>query len=774
VGHEIHCWKQQAVRGIVKIMLAAGAASALPAWAQDSGAASSGAAPVELSPVSVNANKVESAPYQAPSKAPLEAAQPTSVISQQYIQNNIAPGSNYDDIIRISPSVSSIAPNGPGLQENSFLSIRGFQDGQYNLTLDGIPWGDSNDFTHHTTSYFMNHDLGDVVVDRGPGSAETVGNATFGGTIALNTKLPAARSEINPYLSGGSFNTLQGGLEYDTGELKQHGGATAFIDGERLTSDGYLTHEGQTRDNVMFKVVRPLGEQSAVTVVAMYNDIHQNIGLGATQAEIDAHGPDYQLSADPTQQNYYDYNSDDIHTDFEYIDFKTRFDGGWSLDSKVYTYAYYHTGKNGEDPNGFTPNGTVLPGGDCSIPVNSSGTPTEPNNFCNNDVPGERLTNNYRSFGTIDRLTRNFGPVETKAGLWVDNQTNLRELTEVDYTQGGLIENLSPYESPSGPIDRLQHNELVTIQPYVEFDWKVTPDLLITPGVKYAFFRRRTDAPVNQGTQTPLDYSKNYQSPLPSIAAHYTIQPNWTAYAQVAEGFLAPNLNLLYVANPAGNTLQPQKTWNYQIGTAWQSERLSADADLYFINFSNYITSNGKPEPFKAFINAGDADYAGAEIEATYYLGQGLNLFGNASYNSAKYKPSGQFIAEVPDATWAGGVIYNRHDIYASFVDKWIGRRLDSSAGNYGPTQGNNQLDQEFSPYSDLMLAAGYTMHNVLSASSVSLRVTLDNLLNVTKLSALSGTTVTGDPAAGAPASANDLYWTVAGRSVIATLSAKF
>ena len=752
-------------RKIVSSLAAVATACALPAWAQDNGAAASNNGPVELPPVSVSGNKPESAPYQAPSKAPLEAAQPTSVVSQQYIQNNIAPSSNYDDIIRVTPSVFAVAPNGPGLQENDYLSIRGFQDGQFNLTLDGIPWGDSNDFTHHTTSYFMAHDLGEVVVDRGPGSAETVGNATFGGTIALQTKTPAAQPELNPYLAGGSFNTLQGGMEYDTGELHRYGDATAFIDGERITSDGYLTHNGQTRDNLMFKLIRPINEQTSVTVVAMYNDIHQNVGLGTTQAEIDAHGPNFMLSNDPTQQNFYGYNLDDIHTDFEYIDLKTRFGGGWNLDAKVYTYAYYHVGKNGEDPNGFLTNGTQLPGGGCTI------TGTDPSNFCNNDVPGERLVNNYRSFGTIDRFAHSFGPVDVKSGLWLDNQTNFRELTEVDYTQGGLIENFSPVESPKGPIDREQHNELVTIQPYVELDWKLTPNLLITPGVKYVFFRRRTDAPVNQGTETPLDYSKNYQQPLPSIAAHYTISPHWTAYAQVAEGFLAPNLNLIYVANPAGNTLQPQRTWNYQIGTAWQTERLSADADLYLINFNNYITSNGLPEPSKAFINAGDADYEGAEAEATYYVGYGLNLFGNASYNSAKYKPSGQFIAEVPDATWAAGVIYNRHDIYGSLINKWVGRRLDSSAGNYGPTQGNNQLDQEFSPYSDLMLAAGYTLHNVWSASSVSLRVTVDNLLNVTKLSSLAGVTVGNDPSTGNPA---DLYWSVAGRSVIATLSAKF
>ena len=112
---------------------------------------------VPLSTVVVSGTTIQeqSATTQAPTLTPLDASQPTSVISQYFIQNNLPASSNYSDIIAISPSVQSIQPNGPGLMENQSLSIRGFQDGFYNVTFDGIPWNDANDFTHHSTSYFM-------------------------------------------------------------------------------------------------------------------------------------------------------------------------------------------------------------------------------------------------------------------------------------------------------------------------------------------------------------------------------------------------------------------------------------------------------------------------------------------------------------------------------------------------------------------------------------------------------------------------------------------
>src|SRR3984957_19642688 len=149
----------------------------------------------------------DSAITQAPTMAPLTVTQPTSVLSQYYIENNIAPSANYDDIVKIAPSVYAVSPNGPGLSENQVLSIRGFADGFFNVTFDGIPWGDSNDFTHHSTSYYMAHDLGTISVDRGPGTAATVGNATFGGTVAVNSKSPLADMTVTPYFSYGSFNT---------------------------------------------------------------------------------------------------------------------------------------------------------------------------------------------------------------------------------------------------------------------------------------------------------------------------------------------------------------------------------------------------------------------------------------------------------------------------------------------------------------------------------------------------------------------------------------
>ena len=82
----------------------------------------------------------DSASYQAPTKGSLVSTQPQSTISQHFIQETAAAGANYSDIVNIAPSVFSVDPNGPGLMETQSLTMRGFQDGQFNVTFDGIPW----------------------------------------------------------------------------------------------------------------------------------------------------------------------------------------------------------------------------------------------------------------------------------------------------------------------------------------------------------------------------------------------------------------------------------------------------------------------------------------------------------------------------------------------------------------------------------------------------------------------------------------------------------
>jgi len=706
-----------------------GTAAAAVAASSDSTAASAPQTQNAQNLGAVQVTGTATASEIAPTQGSTIAIQPQSIIGDLYLRENVAATGDYTDAISISPSVYSVAPNGPGLMEASEVAIRGFQDGQYNVTFDGIPWGDSNDFTHHSTSYFTNQDTGGIIVDRGPGTASTLGNATFGGTVAVDSRTPSDTFSVSPYLSFGSWDTQVQGIELNTGAIPQTGGTTAFVNVQNSSSDGYLTYAGQRRQNVFAKVVQPIGDNTTLTFVGMYNNINQYVPLGETRAQINQYGPNYGLSNNPDSQNYYRYNRDEINTYFGYVALHSAFDG-WTIDNKLYTLSYNHFGWNGEDPNGETPNGTVY-------------SPT--------DVPGQDMRNSYTSWGDIFRISKEVGPGEIRTGFWYDYQTNLRWQNEVDDTL-----NFAPNGVPaSAAVDRYMTDTLKTFQPFVEYNWNITDTAWLTGGVKYADFERDINAIVNQKTGEPLDYSKDWNKLLPSLAAHWQFTSDWTAYAQWAKGFLAPNLNTFYTVNPLSSSdLKPEQTVNRQIGTTWNDDRLTLSADVYSIDFNNLISSRNIGGVTN-FFNEGGAIYRGFETEGTYVLGSGFSVYGNGSLNRSTDKTTNDWVPDAPHKTAALGLIYREGPFYASLIDKFVGHTFGDT-GNSQPIGG----------YAITNFATSYTfVHDMGEMKNIKIGMQVNNIFDNKSIDFLAGYTAEDN---------TPLYFTIPERSYELTLSAKF
>ena len=152
----------------------------------------------------------------APSQSSLEAINPESVISSTYIRNFISPTGDYSDVLQMSPGTFSVSPNGPGsaIPRRFF---RGFKDGYYNMTFDGLPFNDTNDPTHHSWAWFPMPFIGSTVFDRSPGDATTIGPANSGGSIDLQSRELTVDQDVQGTISYGSWNTRMLSLDYESG-----------------------------------------------------------------------------------------------------------------------------------------------------------------------------------------------------------------------------------------------------------------------------------------------------------------------------------------------------------------------------------------------------------------------------------------------------------------------------------------------------------------------------------------------------------------------------
>jgi iron complex outermembrane receptor protein len=629
--------------------------------------------PLRLEDLEVTAPRA-SALTQAPTDSRLDARQPQSVLTLQYISNNVAPTADYATIANLAPSVANVETNGPGLSEAKHTTIRGIDDGGYNVTFDGIPFGDYNTFTHHTTSYFPAKLLGQVVVDRGPGTASTIGNATFGGTMALYSKDPRTELSFVPTLSYGSYGTELAHFEVNSGLVPALANGSLIASYQYMRTDGYRTNSDLRRDTSYVKYLQPLGRNATLTVLSSVNKISFGNPGTVTQQQIDQFGRNFGLK-DDNAANHLDllnrkYNYQDKKADFEYVGLDVKLGDGWSLTNKVYTYSYNNESHEKPKVGSGTAAGTML---------------------------GSIKLNEYRTYGDSLVLANETSFGTFKAGLWYDATRNHRYTYGINYdTTGAEAIDLSatalykaaapggnPATLPGGSAYDYKYllvDKNTTFQPFAEYEWRATNDFNLNAGVKYLRFTRDFNATVNQTSgRQALVASRTDAETTPSLTAHYAFTKDWTAYAEIAEGFQAPSeANSFYVANSnlGRIAIKPELTTNYQLGTVFKHDRFNADADVYYVDFRNYAyngPADASGDPLYYGI-AGGAYYTGAEFEATYYLGDGLSAYANGSLNQAEFKGSKLRVPTVPDATAAFGAIYDhRSGFFASFTEKYVG-----------------------------------------------------------------------------------------------------
>jgi len=609
----------------------------------------------------------------APTDSKLDVFQPQSVINLDYIQNNTAATSDYATIANIAPSVSNVETNGPGLSEAKHTTIRGIDDGGYNVTFDGIPFGDYNTFTHHTTSYFPAKLLGQVVVDRGPGTASTIGNATFGGTMGLYSKDPRTTPGFIPTFSFGSWDTRLEHFEVNTGLLPSINNASVIASFQHMTTDGYRTNADLARDTYYFKYLQPIGKKTVLTFLSSLNWITFGNPSTVTQQQIDQFGRNFGLK-DNTPANHLDtlnraYNYQHKRADFEYIGLATDFGGGWKLDNKVYTYSYNNLSHEKPKAGSGAAAGTML---------------------------GSVKLNEYRTYGDSLVLSQESDIGTFKTGLWVDRTRNHRYTYGVNYDTTGSdtidLSSTALYKAPApngNPLTLpgasaydykyLLLDRDTSFQPFAEYEWKATADLSIDGGVKYSEFTRDLNAAVNQtsGREALID-SRTDSKALPSLTANYSVSRQWSAYAEVAKGFQAPSeANSFYVANAnlGSINISPELSTNYQVGTVYKTNKFNADVDAYYVDFKNYAyngPTDASGDPLYYGIAKG-AYYSGFEGEATYAVGGGLSVYVNGSVNDATFKGSKLTVPQVPKNTAALGFEFSHGGFFSSLTEKYVG-----------------------------------------------------------------------------------------------------
>ena len=622
----------------------------------------------------------------APVKASLAAIEPESIIDRKTIDQFIPTTADYTQIVNLTPSISGTSFNGPGLGEAKTV-LRGFQDGEFNITYDGIPWGDANGPSHHSTSFFPSSTIGGVVVDRGPGEASQLGVASFGGSINLFSPEVSDIRGGSQSFTVGSWNTLQSVTKLSSGEIPQLNNAKVLLNFQELKTDGALTYSGATAYNQLIRAVVPIAGTWKVTVLGTWNftKVYTNDNSGATLLQTQLFGKNFGLTNDPSLPTYYKYNLVTKHTYFNYAKLTGDVTDATRVEDTIYSYYYKNDTESALDPT-LSPTDIANKTG-LAITQVPGGKPV-----ANGHVPGYTKLNVYKIYGNILHLDQDLPFGTLKTGLWSEKaDTGPRARWDYDATATlGAPSKVPDYRMKvlAGVpqwVEYLQYSGWTQYEPFADLEIKATPDLTITPGIKYVNEKIHVDADVNQKSRLPYHDSHTFTKTLYFLTANYKIKDNWSAYAQYATGFLVPDISTTQVVNPNLSQLQPQTSTNYQLGTVYHGNKITFDGDIYDIEFKNKIQTVLVGTETVNF-NLGGALSKGIEGAVTIAVADHWFAFGNASINSAKAQGAsttiggvpftvagGKQIAKAPESTASIGGIYRDANWSVSLVDKYTG-----------------------------------------------------------------------------------------------------
>jgi len=639
----------------------------------------------------------------APSGNILEAISARTEISKDFIQNFTSPLSDFNEVIQMAPGTFSVNSNGVGLGQGKTF-FRGFKDGNYTMTFDGIPFADTNDPTHHSWAFFPGQWIGGTDFDRSPGTASSVGPTNFGGSINLLSQDPQTSPSVRATGSYGSFNTRLLDLSLDSGNfgLKSKK-SSLFLDVHQLLSDGYQTYNYQKRDAGSLKFQHRFTDKTVLTVFGGIIDFWSNTpdSNAPIRSDVAKFGDNYLLNNDPTSPNYFGYSFYHIQTDFIYVGIKTELGGGWRLDNKVNSYRYWNKQNLEKNLTAISTTSAI-----------------------------DKL-NGANHFGDVISLSQESRYGIFRTGMWFDWAYTDR------YQYISSPFNWADVKSPNFH----EHFITQTYQPFMEYEWRATPRLSIVAGIKdaryYQHFNQYQDIKIVGclggkkvgnacvGGAAFATHDVDYNSWLPSIAARYRVQRNWSVYAQFGEGSVIPPTSVFDVPNGAVSVPpNPTLAKTYQAGSVLKFNRWTLDVDAYYIHFQNPYAAVNDPNNFNepVYVLTGPSNTKGIEAESNIAFGHGVSLYLNGTLGAAKYKDTGLWVANAPRDTETEGLTWQQKNWSAGFFNKRVGRMYND----------NGSVNQAvlIDPFSVSNIFVNYTIKNASFLRGSKLGLAVNNLFD--------------------------------------------
>lgn len=240
--------------------------------------------------------------------------------------------------------------------------------------------------------------------------------------------------------------------------------------------------------------------------------------------------------------------------------------------------------------------------------------------------------------------------------------------------------------------------------------FRLTPSLNLEAGIRYDYENANSVHIENKIIEGQKTLIGDYNSPLtfkqwtPKISAQYSLTNKTHIYATIAKGYKTGGFNTVF-EKPEERTFQPEKSWNYEIGTkiSLLQNKLNLETAFFYIDIKDQQVKQLIDLQGVKIYNAGKTVNKGIEFTLIAMPINNFNVNLSYGFTDAKFKEyiysnkldySGNYLPFIPRNTLSAGGVYtiNHHSI--------LWDRLDIGANYIGMGKiywhENNKINQPF------------------------------------------------------------------------------
>lgn len=521
------------------------------------------------------------------------------------------------------PSIIAFNDNGTEFGYGYFR-IRGLDQTRINVTLDGCPWNEAEDYgVYFANSPDLMSSLNSIKINKGTTSSNN-GIAGIGGDITLESINLYKDTTSYLYLGSGSFNSLKTTGVYNMGNKNNWGLHVKITHQE---TNGFRKHSFNESDAFTLKIGYKFNNGATIDFMTI-NGKHKNgqSWIGNTLEE---------LNITPNANGNTEQETDNWFMSMNRIQFKQVFNKTAITAS---TYYQYQTGSYLFDLD----------------------------NYMNRVIGETTNTNKLYDYG----LTHNMIGANVTIKHYLDDLTLTYGSNVYSYNRNHYLGNQS-INVDSENYDNTGYKKDLSM--YTIITYKLIKNLSLSGNIQYRFVNfNYVDNLDNSMSFTSEDMNTLWNFINFGINTEYSLNKNTKTYAKFNYTNREPTRSDMFGGNEVFigelNTIVPEISKDLEIGMEYKSKNIYFSLNGYYMKFNNELILNGEYglNGLPCHKNVSNSYRKGIELEYNWNFINNFNIkFANSiSQNKINIESLGikNHILS-PAITFDGDIFYNKDNI---------------------------------------------------------------------------------------------------------------